>query len=272
MMVIRPNLAAPFKLDLVLHDSAALGYYCFCGFWLWGTALQIEWLSGKAGQALFRQECQLANAVLERVFGDQIVQIGVWGPAGQLLESARTQAALVLAATPGERGDAQTAPERLAIRTDSVDAVLLPHTLELSAEPHAVLREVQRILRPDGKLIILGFNPYSGWGMRHQLSIKGYPEGIFRYISKRRLADWLHLLNLRVDELRPCYARRSANGAMRLFQRTGCFASGYLLTATKEIIPATVVRPRLGRRAALVQGLVNPTTRNAARAGRHYTP
>ena len=230
------------------------------GFWLWGTALQDKWLDTNAGQALLTQECLLANAVLERVFGDQIVQVGSWGPAGKLLAAARTQAAMVFSADGG--GDACSLPERLAIRTDSIDAVLLPHTLELTADPHSVLREVHRVLRPDGKLIVLGFNPFSWWGVRHQFSLNGYPQGMYRHISKRRICDWLRLLNLRIDLVQACYVTPASNNMLKLFQRGQYFANAYLVMASKETIPATVVRPRLGRRAALVQGLVNPSTRN----------
>ncbi len=229
-----------------------------------GCSVQDGWLDTKAGKALFVQECQLANAVLERVFGDQIVQIGDWGPAGELLAEARTQAALIFSPHVANGSHALSQPDRLAIRTDSVDAVLLPHTLELSADPHAVLREVHRILRPDGRLIVLGFNPLSWWGLLHKLSVTGYPEGMLRHISTRRICDWLRLLNLRVDEVQACYLTPARNSMLKLLQRSQFFANAYLVMASKETIPATVVRPRLGRRAALVQGLVNPTTRNAA--------
>lgn len=229
-----------------------------------GCSVQDGWLDSKTGQALFKQECVLAGRILERVFGDQIVQIGSWGAPGELLATARTQAALIFAMAASGGSHAVCLPDRLAIRTDSVDAVLLPHTLELSADPHAVLREVQRILRPDGRLIVLGFNPFSWWGIRHQLSVNGYPAGLLRHISERRICDWLRLLNLRVDDVSACYLTPARNSALKLLQRTQCFANAYLITASKETMPATVVRPRLGRRAALVQGLVNPTTRNVA--------
>lgn len=229
-----------------------------------GCSVQIGWLESKAGQALLQQECALARSVLERVFGDQIVQIGTWGPAGMLLEGARTQASLILAAAEGEGGHALSLPERVAIRTDSVDAVMLPHTLELAEDPYGVLREVFRILRPDGRLIVFGMNPFSWWGARHLVSGGGYPDGLVRQISRRRMSDWLQLLNLRIDSARACYVSEPRNRFMRVFQKSQLFANAYMLAATKETIPATVVRPRLGRRAALVRGLVNPTTRNVA--------
>jgi ubiquinone/menaquinone biosynthesis C-methylase UbiE len=150
------------------------------------------------------------------------------------------------------------------VLTDSVDAVLLPHTLELTTAPHAVLREVHRVLRPNGKLIVLGFNPFSLWGLRHRFSPRGFPPEIRRQISRHRLSDWLQLLNLRVDGISGCYASASAGRAGKLLRRWEWIASAYQLVAIKETIPMTVIRPRLRRRTSLVRGLVNPTTRNVA--------
>ena len=126
------------------------------------------------------------------------------------------------------------------------------------------MREVHRILRPDGKLIVLGFNPLSWWGVRHRFSPDGYPPGIRRQIGRGRLADWLRLLNLRIDNVTGCYASASAGRAGKLLRRWRWFASAYLLVATKETMPMTVIRPRLRQRAQLVRGLVNTSTRNVA--------
>jgi ubiquinone/menaquinone biosynthesis C-methylase UbiE len=54
----------------------------------------------------------------------------------------------------------------LPFATQSLDLVVLPHVLEFAAEPHQVLREVERVLIPEGQVIICGFNPSSLWGMR----------------------------------------------------------------------------------------------------------
>ena len=225
--------------------------------------MQIEWLETQAGQALLEQECRQAQLVLDRVFGDQVVQIGQWGEPGALLAGARTQATLMFDHTPATGVDALGCAERLPILTDSVDAVLLPHSLERTADPHSVLREVHRVLRPDGRLIVFGFNPLSWWGIRHQVSLAGYPKGILRHISTHRLRDWLALLSMRVDTLRPCYLSPPNNRLLRAFHGSGLLANAYVLVATKETIPLTIVRPRLRRRPALVGSLVRPSARNS---------
>lgn len=226
--------------------------------------MQIEWLYTPMGRSLLAQEALQAGLLLERVFGDQILQIGSWGPADLFLRQARTQYSALLSEDSLPGMEALVSPLRLPVLTDSVDAVILPHTLELSAEPHAVLREVHRILRPGGKLIVLGFNPVSWWGLRHIFAPRGYPPGIRRQISRGRLTDWLRLLNLRIDGKTGCYASASAGRAGKLLRRWQWIASAYQLVATKETMPMTVIRPRLRQRAGLVRGLVNPSARTSA--------
>jgi SAM-dependent methyltransferase len=223
-----------------------------------------RWLESEAGRALLQQERVQVARALDRVFGDQIVQISSWGPSEMFIEIARTQIALLVGDREECGVNAVMAPSRLAILTDSVDAVFLPHTLERHYDPHGVLREVHRILRPDGKLIILGFNPFSGWGLRHRLSPNGFPRGLQRQITKGRLSDWLTLLNLSIETVYSCYASSAKGRAMLLMRRLQLFASSYILVASKETIPLTIIRPRVRRRARLVESLVNPTTRNVA--------
>ena len=44
--------------------------------------------------------------------------------------------------------------EALPFKNASLDLVVLPHTLELSFDPHATLREVERVLVPEGRVVI----------------------------------------------------------------------------------------------------------------------
>ena len=101
----------------------------------------------------------------------------------------------------------------------SLDLLVLPHTLELSADPHHVLREVERVLVPEGRVVISGFNPYSLWGLRQararMASRMGLGNlGISRlylpeagdFIGPGRLRDWLRLLSFEVESERfGCY-------------------------------------------------------------------
>lgn len=105
--------------------------------------------------------------------------------------------------------------DELPFATASLDLIVLPHALELARDPHRTLREVERVLRPEGRLIVVGLNPASLWGLRQNL---GRLTSVSRkrrlflpragdFIGYWRLRDWLRLLGLEVDAARfGCYA------------------------------------------------------------------
>lgn len=101
----------------------------------------------------------------------------------------------------------------------SLDLVVLPHTLEFSADPHHVLREVERVLVPEGRVVISGFHPHSLWGLRQgrarlasRLGLGGMGVGRLylpeagEFIAPGRLKDWLRLLSFDAESERfGCY-------------------------------------------------------------------
>jgi SAM-dependent methyltransferase len=97
--------------------------------------------------------------------------------------------------------------EALPFAENSLDLLILPHSLELSPDPHATLREAERVLMPEGKLIICGFNPLSLWGFKQKRSHlyqrlnfgELYLPEAGEMITYRRLRDWLRLLNFDVE-------------------------------------------------------------------------
>jgi SAM-dependent methyltransferase len=100
--------------------------------------------------------------------------------------------------------------DALPLPDASIDLVVLPHALELARDPHQTLREVERVLVPEGRVVIVGFNPTSLWGMRQRLGHlrrgMGFaPErGLFLpragdFIGYWRARDWLRLLGFEVE-------------------------------------------------------------------------
>ena len=222
---------------------------------------------------MYALERKLAGEALAQVFGWQLLQIGLWGDDDGLIAEARTQRKSVLA-WHGARPPARHRPIRsrtdsLAIASDSVDAVLLPHTLEYEPEPHEILREVGRILSGEGHLIVLGFRPLSSWGLRHCSRKSGFPPGIERLIGEGRLRDWLKLLGFEIVDARrylfTLAVRRAARRRRRrFFERSGnylwpMFAGGYLIKARKRVYTLTPIRPRWRLRPKVVGGLIEPT-------------
>jgi SAM-dependent methyltransferase len=149
----------------------------------------------------------------------------------------------------------------LPFACESLDLIVLPHVLEFATDPHQILREVDRVLRPEGRLIISGFNPASLWGARQYLSrLVGTPylprDG--QFISLIRIKDWLELLNFSLDRGHfGCYKfplqGESAMGKMNFLEKMGnrwwpIFGAVFLVSAIKRqqgirlIGPASLVR------------------------------
>jgi SAM-dependent methyltransferase len=99
--------------------------------------------------------------------------------------------------------------DELPFATQSIDLVVMPHILEFAAEPHQVLREVDRVLVPEGHVVITGFNPLSLWGVRQWLTRLGMQPYLPRegqFIGLPRVKDWLKLLSFEVNRGRfGCY-------------------------------------------------------------------
>jgi SAM-dependent methyltransferase len=151
---------------------------------------------------------------------------------------------------------------------DSVDAVLLPHTLEFEADPYTLLREVDRVLTGEGKLLILGFSPFSTWGLRAAATRSGFPPGLRRLLREGRIRDWLKLLGYEVSEVRH-YLYESpwgeSLGGPRMLRR-GLFyplpAGAYLIKARKRVYAVPPLRLRLPERRKVIGGLVEPSRAN----------
>lgn len=233
-----------------------------------------SWLRTSLGARLLALECKLASEILAQVFGWQLLQIGLWGDDDALIAEARTQRKSVLA-WHGERASPthpviRSRTDALAVASDSVDAVLLPHTLEYEPDPHEILREVERVLSAEGHLIIFGFRPFSSWGLRHLFARDGFPPGVERLIGEGRMRDWLKLLGFEiVDARRYLFTLPMGSAAPaqnRVFERIGerlwpLFAGGYVLKARKRVYTLTPLRPRWRLRPKVVGGLIEPTTR-----------
>jgi SAM-dependent methyltransferase len=231
--------------------------------------LATDWFEGPLGARVLREEAALAPLALEDVFGFELLQVGAWGPARHLLDGARTQHTTLLAPELSP-GVTLCAPlDSLPFRSDCIDAIFLPHTLELVEDPYAVLREAERVLCAEGCLMICGFNPSSGWGIRRafarSIGRPAFPPQAERLLSERRLRDWVALLGLDVDSvygylgLFPTQGRLSRTLEFR--PRAAWTAGAYLLKARKRVKTLTLVRPRRRVRQRVLVGAAEPTSK-----------
>ena len=153
-----------------------------------------EWFASEQGGYVLTREQDYFDHTVSDIFGFNAMQVGL--QECDFLRSSRMPLRFAAGNQPGN--DVRICCDELPFACDSLDMVVLPHVLEFADNPHQILREVERVLRPEGNLLISGFNPFSLWGMHRALGRKqGYPW-CGHFIRLPRLKDWLALLGFEV--------------------------------------------------------------------------
>ena len=226
---------------------------------------QSIWLESTLGRYVLAREQVMYDAVVSDIFGFNALQIGLLQ-----LDALKSSRIPHLMHVGNREGDALCESDYLPFAESCIDLVCLPHVLEFSLNPHQTLREVERILVPEGHLILTGFNPMSAWGIKQALikeSIyvkdESYPwHGHFFTLS--RIKDWLALLGLEF-----------VSGSMNAYEppvndekwlkRFNCMdALGekwwpmlggiYFIVAKKRVVNITLLKPNW-KKSILQQGL-----------------
>lgn len=151
-------------------------------------------------EALQQAEASLAEPLVQAIFGLRMAYIG--DAAGlALLDASPIEYQVHVQLPPGQQPSPkpclESDGERIPLLSEAFDAVVLYHALEQSSNPHSLLREAERILRPSGFLLLVGYRKSSLLGLAHRLGRFGPAEGM-QLLSTQRLRDWLKLLGLRV--------------------------------------------------------------------------
>ena len=217
-----------------------------------------DWIQSPAGQYLLDWERKQLDEVVVDIFGYHALQLDL--PELDALQANRMPHRWIASqdAAPSTRVGVRRAVvcfdfAALPFPANSLDLVVLPHTLEWTSDPHATLREVERVLVPEGKVVICSLNPASLWGFRHQRShlyrlcnaFSAYLPDNSHLISYWRLRDWLRLLSFEVEVGRfGCYrpAIQSAHWLNRWkwLDRLGArfwpiFGAAYFVVAVKRV-------------------------------------
>lgn len=246
-----------------------------------------DWLKTPPGQYMLAWERERFDQTVNDIFGFHALQLGMqeidtlrnnrmphqWLALDAVRDSTVNAPVeiLNLSSEPSQssrRVALLTHSVALPFPANSLDLVVLPHTLELSLDPHATLREVERVLVPEGRVVISGLNPASLWGLRQQrghLSQRlGFgdlflPE-LGEFIGHWRLRDWLRLLSFEVESAQfGCY-RPALNKAPWLGRFAWMESAGsrwwpilgavYFLVATKRVRGMRLLEPAWKSRTA----------------------
>ena len=160
------------------------------------------WLNSSLGQRLLAEEKVWFDKNLEDIFGYHAVQICPYKfnslNNNRITYKYKFSFELCEGLIDEHDNLFTVAPDSLPLPSDSVDLFVLVHIFETLNEPHALLREVDRILRPEGKLIICSFNPYGLWAINRYFNGVNLPLNGKNWISLARFKDWCKLLDLEI--------------------------------------------------------------------------
>lgn len=240
-----------------------------------------DWYATPLGAEVAGAEAAAVERQLDGVIGYYLLQLGIAGVFNGNVGEGRIRHRIQVptAARPQIPGfQAAAEPARLPIASDSVDAVLLPHTLDFLGDPQAALREVERVLIPEGRVVVVGFNAMSLWGA---WGLMGQRRGRMPwcgcYLTPFRVRDWLTLLGFDVEAeemlvFRPPWRRTVRHRGTPLMDTLGArfwpvLGGVYVIRAVKRVSTLTPLRPSWAqRRTLLAPGAVEPTTREGGHA------
>ncbi len=213
-----------------------------------------EWLSSAQGDYVLKREQDYFDKTVEDIFGFNALQLGL----SEQPFLRRSRMPLRMSGEEAVTADVRLCHDELPFACESVDLLLLPHILEFAENPHQILREVERVMMPEGNLLISGFNPYSLWGLRRKLGCKqGYPW-CGNFIALKRLKDWLALLGFVVVDVRFSAYVPPFNRATSLARC--CFMDGsgdrrwagsggvYFLHAIKRVPGMRLIQPKWNKK------------------------
>jgi SAM-dependent methyltransferase len=228
------------------------------------------WFATEQGNYVLAREQSYFDHTVNDIFGFNALQLGL--PEYDFLRNSR----IPLHFTGSEQSNAtvRMCPDELPIASGSMDLVILPHTLEFSEQPHAILREVERVLIAEGSLIISGFNPHSLWGLHHLFADKRDYPWCGHFIALSRLKDWLSLLGFEVAGGRfsayaPPFSKKKWLEHIDFMEAAGdrwwAVSGGiYLLYAIKRV-PG--IRPLKAEWRVVMAGKLLPVTHKMNRKG-----
>ena len=222
------------------------------------AATLATWFTSPLGAYVLAWEQASVDALVADLFGYFAVQVGL--PDIGFLRDSRIpwRSTAALDGHPAVVADAHELP----FAAESLDLVLLPHLLETSGEPHQILREVERVLRPEGQLLVTGFNPVSWWGVRRMFGQSALPPWDAEFVSVPRMKDWLKLLNFDIQGglfgcYRPPFESEKWLGRFGFLEAAGrrwwpIAGAAYIMHAKKRVAGVRLITParQLARRQA----------------------
>lgn len=218
-----------------------------------------EWLTQQfLGSCLIELEQQELMQLLNKHFGKNALLIGVPNQHELLSATSISQQAVLTPLLNTNRVPScshcyiETNLHELPILTGSIDLVLLPHTLEFVDTPRQLLAEACRIVRPEGLIVICGFNPYSLWGLKKFLTKqKMVAPWAGNFIHASKIKNWLQLVDFFLEKQKFTNFKPPITSPLfrhlDFLEKIGSkcfpmFGGVYMLFARAKVIPLTPIK------------------------------
>ncbi len=226
------------------------------------------WYDSPVGQPLVPRMQTLLARLCRDAFGYHALQLGAAGGVVDLGEQLRIRHRIL--AHPGDgKVDCRVVFDELPFETESLDLVIGWHVLEDRRQPHEMLREMDRILRPEGRLILIGVNPVSLLHLSRYLPFVGRCHDALHggvHHAPWRLVDWLRILGYEVNAIERvgglwprCRTWRVGEGALRRLDEGAWFLQGlYVISATRRVIKPIQSKPAFELKSWIGAGVAKP--------------
>ncbi len=238
---------------------------------------QVEaWFGSRLGQSLLVEEQDCLQTKAAALFGYHVVQVGAPSREFELLKQCPARNRVILHDVTSQPGiDIRADPRFLPLASDSIDGVILPHTLDFSPDPHQLVREVERVLIPEGKVLLSGFNPWSQWGIGRLFRRRsGSMPWCSHFFTPKRVQDWFSLLGFDLEEVVYLHYRPPMHNQLvmqklafmeRLGQRVWPMLGGvYVMQAVKRTATMTPIRINRWRmKKRVLPAAAEPTVRRS---------
>lgn len=229
--------------------------------WTESQAPLLEWYSSGLGQSILGVLNTHLDCIMPGIFGYQGLQIGTLATDFDPLEKAGIHRGTRLD-FGRQNADVDADVLNLPIASDVMKLVILPHTLDFCHQPHQALREADRVLTDDGQIVLVGFNPFSLFGVGHAtLGWRGHTPWNGQFYSRRRVTEWLSVLDYQIQDSTCLYVRPPLN-SMALQNKLarvenlqpwiGAIGGVYVLHARKQTAPMTLARRQKRRQRAAI--------------------
>ncbi len=228
------------------------------------------WYRTVLGRRLLRLEARYLKRSLKVPYTFTIVQLGILGWETRYLDSGYLRSFRLIDETRAVRDCRLPAIvarlDSLPLASESVDVLILPHTLEFAGDQHQLLREAERVLKPEGQLLVLGFQPWTVYRLYRWLPGRQRPAPWHCHpVSHRRLLDWLNLLNF-TAETNTWFDFHSLiePGGWRDYCSSLWYVA-YAVRAIKRTYTIIPLRPALETRPEWSPGVLEPTIQRKQR-------